>query len=201
MRWVLLAFCVIAPVMADEMPSDTTAAAAVSAAAAATAGTAAPASGTTGPGDYTITVRAPAPASKAAPAASTSSGAAADAMDPSCADIKAFKDKMHAAVDAALVYPAELKFHPTAGVTIVTYDYQDGRTENPHITQWSGDGRLDRAALKAVKTADFASIRPGIGHTHIHDAVIIVFDNSSNIDKNAAEQPKKKGLAADPCGS
>jgi len=195
MRRVLLAFCIVTPVLADEMPSAATAPAAASAAA--------PAASTAGPGDYTIAVRAPAPASTpVAPAAATAAGAVADVMNPTCADIKAFKDKMHAAVDAALVYPAELKFHPTAGVTIVTYDYQDGRTQDPHITQWSGDGRLDRAALKAVKNADFASIRPGIGHTHIHDAVIIVFDNSSNIDKNAAEAPqKKKDPAAEPCSS
>jgi len=120
---------------------------------------------------------------------------------PSCDEIKAFKDKMHAAVDAALKYPAELKFRPTAGVTIVTYDYQDGRTLDPHITQWSGDGRLDRAALNSVKDADFASITPGIGHAHIHDAVIIVFDNSANIDKNTAEHEKKKDPAAERCGS
>jgi outer membrane biosynthesis protein TonB len=183
----------MAPAAATTVPSLSTAPRAASAVA--------PAASTAGPGDYIIAVRAPAPASKPAPAASTSPDAVADVMDPSCVEIKAFKDKMHAAVDAALRYPAELKFRPTAGVTIVTYDYQDGRTENPHITQWSGDGRLDRAALKAVKDADFASIRPRIGHTHIHDAVIIVFDNSANMDKNAAEQPKKKDPAADPCGS
>lgn len=106
---------------------------------------------------------------------------------------------MHAAVDTALKYPAELKFRPASGVTIVTYDYQDGRTEDAHITQWSGDGRLDRAALNAVKDADFASITPGIGHKRIHDAVIIVFDNSANVDKNVAEHQKKDPATKEQC--
>jgi len=120
---------------------------------------------------------------------------------PTCEEIKAFKDKMHKAVDAALKYPAELKFRPATGVTIVTYDYVDGKTEDPRITQWSGDGRLDRAALAAVKNADFAAIRPGIGDKKIHDVVIIVFDNSANTDKNTKEQQQKKlDTAMQGCG-
>ena len=204
MRWMLVALAVAAPVTADEAPAADSAPVpiitAVPAEATAPAAASMPApAASTGTGGDAAAVGAPAGATLTDPAASTAPEAAADVLNPSCTDIKVFKDKMHAAVDAALKYPAELKFHPTAGVTIVTYDYQDGRTENPHITQWSGDGRLDRAALKAVKDADFASIRPAIGHTHIHDAVIIVFDNSANTDKNAEEQPKKKDLTADPC--
>jgi len=135
-------------------------------------------------------------------AASSSQSVAAPAHAiPTCEEIKVFKDKMHKAVDAALKYPAELKFRPAAGVTIVTYDYVDGKTENARITQWSGDGRLDRAALAAVKNADFASIEPGIGKKKIHDVVIIVFDNSANTDKNTKEhQQKKLDTAAQECG-
>ena len=96
---------------------------------------------------------------------------------------------MHAAVDAALRYPAELKFMPAAGVTFVAFEYQDGRTENVHVTQSSGDHMLDRAAVAAVKNADFASITPNIVHWRIQDVVIVVFDNSRDDgQKNAKGQ-------------
>lgn len=184
-----LSLCIAAAAWADTPVPATAAAPAIASVAPAASSAAVPAS-------------AP-PSATSVPPQTSGTASASDAYSvktPNCEEIKAFKAKMHAAVDDALKYPADLKFEPAAGVTIVTYDYEDGRTLNPHITQWSGDGRLDRAALNAVKNADFASITPGIGHQHIHDAVIIVFDNSANIDKNAAEQPKKNAAAAEPCG-
>ena len=109
----------------------------------------------------------------------------------SCQEIKAFKDKLHVAINAALRYPAELSFQVTQGVTIVGFDYQDGKVSEVHITQPSNDGRLDRTAVNAVKNANYASITPGIGPVKLHDSVIIVFDNSANSEKNVAEQKKK----------
>jgi len=192
MRWMLLVLAITTPVMADEFPAPVTVPAAASAAA---------------PGDYTITVVSAAasaaaakPASTAtvAPAVSSTAPKPAATDAPSCDDIKIFKDKMHTAVDAALKYPAELKFRPTSGVTFVAYEYQDGHTENVHITQWSGDGRLDRAAVAAVKNADFSSITPGIGHKHIHDVVIIIFDNyKDDGGKNTKDQSPGKQLGQD----
>lgn len=109
---------------------------------------------------------------------------------------------MHKAIDAALRYPAALSFHYTQGVTIVGYDYQDGKVSAVHVTQESNDSRLDRAAMKAVQDADYASITPGIGPLKFHDSVIIVFDNSANTEKNVTEQKKKDdedGKAKDSC--
>lgn len=133
------------------------------------------------------------PATQPAPASATTAAAPL----PTCQEIKAFKDKLHAVINAALRYPAELAFYPATGVTIVGYDYQDGKVSGAHITQASNDGRLDRTALRAVQNADYASIRPGIGSLKLHDSVIIVFDNSANSEKNVAEQ-KKKDDKADP---
>jgi len=110
---------------------------------------------------------------------------------------------MHKAIYAALRYPAELSFYPAVGVTIVGYDYQDGKVSGARITQPSNDGRLDRTALRAVQNADYASITPGIGPFKIHDSVIVVFDNSANSEKNDAEQKKKEDRAdpaPDGCG-
>jgi TonB family protein len=149
------------------------------------------------------TVAAAPAASIPVPAPATVPAAQAVSADfvPTCDELKAFKDKMHAAVDAALRYPPELRFHPTAGVTIVAYDYEDGKLSNVHLTQWSGDKRLDRSALNAVNNADFASITPGVGKTHIRDSVIIVFDNyKDDGEKNTKEREKKdKDPAADAC--
>lgn len=193
MRWMLLTLCVAAPAAADE-------ARAVAAAPAPTT-LPAPASATAS-GGWVIRITAPTAATTSQPQAPTTTAPAPSAQavvtDPSCEDIKVFKDKMHAAVDAALKYPAELRFRPAAGVTFVAYEYQDGRTDNVHITQWSGDGRLDRAAVAAVKNANFAAITPGIGHRRIHDVVIIIYDNSKDEEgKNAKEQSNKKQFSQD----
>jgi protein TonB len=139
------------------------------------------------------------PSVASAPVVAAAEAPPAD-TEPTCEELKSFKAKMHAAVDAALKYPATLKFKPAAGVTIVTYDYQDGQAKNAHITQWSGDGRLDRSALAAVTDADFASITPGIGHKRIHDVVIIVFDNyKDDGGKNTKEREDKKLPDSDEC--
>ena len=142
------------------------------------------------------------PTTTAVPAATSTllPAAAPSVSAPSaCQALKAFKDELHAAIDAALKYPAELKFRPASGVTIVSYDYAEEQLNNIRITQWSGDSRLDRAALAAVMNADVASIKPGIGTQKFHDSVIVLFDNSANTDKNTAEH-KKKDAASQPCG-
>lgn len=213
MRSLLLIFgsCAIFTASADEpvpAPPPQTALAAAPASlntSAAASTSSAPASATAS-GGWVIRMVSPTAASRSSPpaatlntpvAASTTATVPAHA-EPTCEDVKVFKDKMHAAVDAALKYPAELKFHPTAGVTFVAYEYQDGSTENVHITQWSGDGRLDRAAVAAVKNANFAAITPGIGHTRIHDVVIIIYDNyKDNGGKNTKQQPQDKQFSQD----
>jgi len=136
---------------------------------------------------------AAAPATRAEPASATLAA-------PTCQEIKTFKDKLHRAINAALQYPAELSFHAAQGVTIVGYDYQDGKVSGVRITQPSNDGRLDRTALRAVQNADYSSITPGIGSLKLHDSVIIVFDNSANAEKNVAEQNKTDEPVKDSCG-
>ena len=146
------------------------------------------------------TAAVPAPATVAVtPPAPASVTSAAPAL-PTCQDIKAFKEKLHAVINAALRYPAELSFYPAQGVTIVGYDYQDGKVSGVRVTQASNDGRLDRTALRAVENADYASIKPGIGSLKLHDSVIIVFDNSANSEKNVAEQKRQQEPGQDDCG-
>ena len=118
----------------------------------------------------------------------------------SCAEIKAFKDKLHKAIDAALKYPRMLSLHPLVGVTSVAYDYVDGGVEDVHITMYSGEADLDRIALAAVKNADVASITPRIDDERIHDVVIIIYDNTGDPDNADVKKGKKaRDIAKSKC--
>lgn len=101
----------------------------------------------------------------------------------SCAEIKAFKSKLHKLIDAALKYPQQLLERPATGVTSIAYDYLDGQVEDVHITMASGDEMLDRAALNAVKNADYGSVTRGLTGQTLHDVVIIVYDNTGQVDQ------------------
>lgn|GEM_PF-3168401 len=139
---------------------------------------------------------------RAATSAVAAASAAAVPAAPSCLQLKAFKDRLHKAIDAALKYPADLRFQAVVGVTIVAYDYQEGQVSYVHITQGSGDGRLDRAAVNAVKNADYEAITPGIGGRRLHDSVIIIYDNSNSAGgRNAAQRPHQDDVMDKECDS
>ena len=143
-----------------------------------------------------------APTVQAIPASAIAAPAAAPAAPAhSCAEIKAFKDQLHKAIDAALKYPHAMSQHPVVGVTNISYEYFDGKVRNVRITMYSGDETLDRTALAAVKEADYASIQSPIDDEPIQDLVIIIFDNTGESDhapmkKKARDQQD----AAEACG-
>lgn len=137
------------------------------------------------------------PALADAPPPVTQAPATVAAPAHSCAEIKALKDKLHKAIDAALKYPRVLSLHPMVGVTSVAYDYADGSVEDAHITMWSGEADLDRIALAAVKNADVAGITPRIDDERIHDVVIIIYDNTGDPDNADAKKGKKAQDAAE----
>lgn len=151
---------------------------------------------------------APAAATQAAaatvlpiPASAIAPPAAAPPPAHSCAEIKAFKNRLHKAIDAALKYPHAMSMHPVVGVTNIAYQYFDGKVRNVRITMHSGDEMLDRTALAAVTDADYASISPRIDDEPVDDLVIIIFDNTGETDH---EPMKKKAKAqqdaAEACG-
>ena len=136
------------------------------------------------------------------PAAAIGAPAASPAAPAhSCAEIKAFKDRLHKAINDALKYPHAMSMHPVVGVTSIAYEYFDGKPRDVRITMKSGDEMLDRTALEAVTGADYASISPRIDDEHIQDLVIIIFDNTGELDH---EPMKKKAKAqqdaAEACG-
>lgn len=147
----------------------------------------------------------------AVPAATSAPIAVSAAVPPAtsrrahnCAEIRAFKVKLHKLIDAALKYPQQLLERPATGVTSVAYDYQDGRVDNVHITMASGDAMLDRAALNAVKNADYGIVAHGFSGQSLHDVVIIVYDNTGQVDQAEQENHARhqQHLDQDPdCGA
>lgn len=130
---------------------------------------------------------------RAMPAAAIETPAAAPtAPAHSCAEVKAFKDRLHKAINDALKYPHAMSLHPVVGVTNIAYEYFDGKPRNVRITMRSGDEMLDRTALAAVTDADYASVSPRIDDEPIKDLVIIIFDNTGETDH---EPMKKKAKA------
>lgn len=137
-----------------------------------------------------------------APASATQPPAAAPATQAhSCAEIKAFKDGLHKAINDALRYPHAVAQHPVVGVTNIAYEYFDGKVRDARITMRSGNAMLDRTALAAVKGADYASISPRIDDEPIKDLVIIIFDNTGDMDHEPMKQKAKADQdAAEDCG-
>lgn len=124
---------------------------------------------------------APVAGTVSAPAVTTATG-----PTHSCTEMKAFKDKLHQVITDALRYPHALALHPVVGVTNVSYDYFAGKVSNVRISMASGDKMLDRTAVAAVKSADYASITPRIDDQLIHDVVIVIYDNTSDPGANMA---------------
>lgn len=124
----------------------------------------------------------------------------ATAAADSCYALAAFKKKIHDAIDAALKYPAKMAFSSAKGITTIEYDYLNGYVTNIWIRDSSGDSVLDRAAVTAVKHADYASIQPAIHNKLIHDRVFIIFDNTAILDKSRADtgvESKSKSVESD----
>ncbi|SIT49791.1 TonB family protein [Paraburkholderia piptadeniae] len=83
----------------------------------------------------------PAPASRPAP---TPAPARSDAS---------FESALRAAIQAALRYPESARMEGTTGRTLVAFVYRDGAVSDIRVVTSSGMGRLDHAALAAVRDA------------------------------------------------
>lgn len=110
-----------------------------------------------------------------------------------CAEIKEFKDTLHKLINAALRYPQALLYRPVTGVTSVAYKYRDGHVLDVRIIMASGDPILDRSALNAVKNADYASVANVLVGQTLHDVVIVVYDNTGEVDQAEQENRARKG--------
>ena len=64
-----------------------------------------------------------------------------------------FSASMHAAIDAAKVYPKEAVIAGETGQVTVSFDYINGVVSNIHVDKSSGSRSIDRSAMAAVQKA------------------------------------------------
>lgn len=66
-----------------------------------------------------------------------------------------FEGKLRAAIEAALHYPESARMSGIAGRTRVAFEYRDGVVSAARVVVSSGVALLDRAALEAVRDANY----------------------------------------------
>ncbi len=88
------------------------------------------------------------------------------------------------AIYKALKYPANTAFYAATGITTIRFDYLNGRVNDVHMTVSSGNGILDRAALRAVKNAQYPPASDNFHDKTITDIIYFIFDNSNHMTRN-----------------
>ena len=87
-----------------------------------------------------------------------------------------FYSQLHAAIDAAKVYPREAVISGATGTVVVSFDYLDGQVSNIHVDRSSGARPLDRAAMDAVARARYPMPPPQFAGQTIHPVITLVFN-------------------------
>jgi periplasmic protein TonB len=102
-----------------------------------------------------------------------------------CNALETLKAKIHLAIYNALKYPANTAFYAATGVTAVKYEYLNGQAGDIHMIGSSGNGILDRAALRAVKNAQYPPASSLFRDKSITDVIYFIFDNSDLMTRNS----------------
>lgn len=97
------------------------------------------------------------------------------AMSASPDEMALFAAKIKAAVQAAVRYPPAAHMLHRQGQARVAFDYQDGKVSNPRLVQSSGFPMLDRAAVAAVRDAQYPMPIPKLLHHLLHMDVWVQF--------------------------
>lgn len=84
--------------------------------------------------------------------------------------------QLHAAIDAAKVYPREAVLSGATGTVTVSFDFNNGQVSNVHIDRSSQTRSLDRAAMDAVERAHYPPPPPQLANQTLHFVVPIVFN-------------------------
>lgn len=87
-----------------------------------------------------------------------------------------FYAELHAAIDAAKVYPRQAILSGATGTATVSFDYHDGSVSNIRIDRSSGDRSLDRAAMDAVRNAHYPPPPSQFQGQTLHFSVPVVFN-------------------------
>ncbi|MGH8415304.1 MAG: energy transducer TonB [Gammaproteobacteria bacterium] len=87
-----------------------------------------------------------------------------------------FYAELHAAIDAAKVYPRQAILSGATGTVTVGFEYYNGSVSNVHVERSSGDRSLDRAAMDAVNHAHYPSAPPQFANQKLHFSIPVVFN-------------------------
>jgi protein TonB len=109
----------------------------------------------------------PAPDPKPAPPTPTSA--------PTSQISASFESKVRSAVQTALHYPAAARMMQLTGRTKVGFTYTDGQIAGVHVVTSSGSDLLDRAAMAAVRDANYPSPETGQRHRPLDFAIWVQF--------------------------
>lgn len=120
-----------------------------------------------------------APAARAHLPAPSHSKASESAAHPQAARrarlTKAFKHRVRSAVEAAARYPRAARMMGLRGQAQVAFDYKNGRVSNERISHSSGHVLLDRAALRAVRGADYPPAPDALRDKWLNFSIVIRF--------------------------
>lgn len=110
------------------------------------------------------------PAAPPTPPAPPPPPAAAAQADPS------FESAMRAAIQAALRYPEAARLGGMQGRARVAFVYRDGTVSDIRLVVSSGIGMLDRAALAAVRDANYPRPAPALAGKTLSEQLWVTFN-------------------------
>ncbi|WP_321817712.1 MULTISPECIES: TonB family protein [unclassified Paraburkholderia] len=124
---------------------------------------------------------APAPAPAPAPTAAEPAPVTHAPVQPATAAAPAgpgpnFAGKLRAAIQAALHYPESARMSGVAGRTRVAFTYRDGVVSEARVVVSSGVALLDRAALAAVRDADYPKSEPAFAGKALTEQLWVNFN-------------------------
>ncbi|MGH8378184.1 MAG: energy transducer TonB [Gammaproteobacteria bacterium] len=121
--------------------------------------------------------------------------------EKTCDESELLKARMHKAIYDAIKYPPNALYTSWKGVVAVKFNYLNGHVKNARIIASSGTGILDRAAMRAVKSAKYPPAPSAFQNRQVSDIVYIIFDNtgilSRSDDQPDSEKAFSKQLAMD----
>jgi periplasmic protein TonB len=87
-----------------------------------------------------------------------------------------FASKVRAAIQAALHYPESARMAGISGRTRVAFQYRDGAVSDETVVVSSGVALLDRAALAAVRDADYPRPEPAFAGKTLSEQLWVNFN-------------------------
>jgi periplasmic protein TonB len=89
-----------------------------------------------------------------------------------------FESKLRDAIQAALHYPESARMSGMEGRTRVEFQYCDGAVSGARVVVSSGVGMLDRAALAAVRDANYPKPEAGFAGKTLTEQLWVNFNLS-----------------------